>query len=302
MKVALCFIISNNHILNKEEIWKKWIDQKKELFNVYFHYKDYKLIKSKWIRDHCLPPSLIANTSYYHVVPAYTSIMNFAFRNTDNKWFCLLTESCVPIVPIKDFIKIMEENISKSIMSWSKAYWNIHFHTRANLQLLKKDFQLANTPWFIFSRDHVNKLLFFLVKENNLFKTICQGGLANESVFAIVLESYKELTNEEKVLNEVSTLTDWEHMESPTSPYLFKNGSDFELNIINNLKEKNKFGLFLRKVSKDFPDDIISNLIFNNEIKNLNQKDWIIGCISFTLILITTFSIGLLALPALTTF
>ena len=33
MKVALCFIISNKHILNKEEIWKKWIYQKYYDFN-----------------------------------------------------------------------------------------------------------------------------------------------------------------------------------------------------------------------------------------------------------------------------
>ena len=276
MKVALCFIISNKHILNKEEIWKKWIDQKKDLFNVYFHYKDYNLIKSNWIRDHCLPPSLIAKTSYYHVVPAYTSILNFAFRNTDNKWFCLLTESCVPIVPISDFVRIMEENISKSIMSWSEAYWNINIHTRANLRLLKKDFQLANTPWFIFSRDHVNKLLYFLVRENSLYKTICHGGLANESVFAIALQSYKDLSDPNKVLNEVSTLTDWEHMESPTSPYLFKNGSSFELDIINNLKEKHKFGLFLRKVSPQFPSQIIEKLVFEDNKTN-KKIGWFIG-------------------------
>ena len=223
--------------------------------------------------------------------------MNFAFRNSENKWFCLLTESCVPIVPMNKFVKIMEENISKSILSWSEAYWNTIIHTRANLRLLKKDFQLANTPWFIFSRDHVNKLLYFLVKENDLYKTICQGGLANESVFAIALQSYKDLSNPNKVINEVSTLTDWEHMESPTSPYLFKNGSQFEINIINNLKEKHKFGLFLRKVSPHFPSQIIEKLVFE-ENKKIN---WI-GGLGMYIISYLFLTIIYLTFPSFSTF
>ena len=40
MKVALCFIISYEHILNKEEIWKTWIESNKDIINVYFYYKD----------------------------------------------------------------------------------------------------------------------------------------------------------------------------------------------------------------------------------------------------------------------
>lgn len=300
MKVALCFIISNDHILNKEDIWKRWINENKSLFNVYFHYKNYNLISSEWIRNHCIPPNKIAKTSYYHVVPAYMSILNFAFQNTENKWFCLLTESCVPIINPNKFRQIMQKHIHQTIMSWKPAYWNIDYHTRANLKLLKSDFHLSHAPWFIISRDHVNKLLYFLVKENKLYKTICEGGLANESLFAIVLQSYNELNNNDKVINEVSTLTDWTRMETATSPYLFKYGDENEIKEIKKLLKKNNYGIFLRKVSKDFPDDIISNLIFNNEIKKLNQKDWFIGCISFTLILLTTFSIGLLALPALT--
>ena len=47
MKVALCFIISYDHILNKEHIWRKWIDYNKDIINVYFYYKDIKKINSK---------------------------------------------------------------------------------------------------------------------------------------------------------------------------------------------------------------------------------------------------------------
>ena len=41
MKVSLCFIISYNHVLKKEEIWKEWIEYNKDIINIYFYYQDF---------------------------------------------------------------------------------------------------------------------------------------------------------------------------------------------------------------------------------------------------------------------
>ena len=76
MKIALCFIISYDHILNKEDIWREWIEPNKDIINVYFFYKDIKKIKSPWILQHALPSRCIHETSYYHVISAYLSFMN----------------------------------------------------------------------------------------------------------------------------------------------------------------------------------------------------------------------------------
>ena len=104
MKVALCFIISYEHILNKEDIWREWIEPNKDIINVYFYYKDIKKIKSQWIREHAIPPNYIFETSYYHVIPAYLSVMDFAAtHDKNNSWFCMLTDSCCPIISPKKF-------------------------------------------------------------------------------------------------------------------------------------------------------------------------------------------------------
>jgi hypothetical protein len=71
MKVALCFIISYEHIVNKEQIWIDWIESNKDIINVYFHYQDIKKIKSEWILKNIIPERNIVKTSYYHVVQAY---------------------------------------------------------------------------------------------------------------------------------------------------------------------------------------------------------------------------------------
>ena len=115
MKIALCFIISYDHILNKEHVWRDWIEPNKDIINVYFYYKDITKIKSQWILEHVVPEKEIKQTSYFHVIPAYMSIMRYAFGNdVSNQWFCLLTDSCCPIISPKKFRYLFYTHCNKN--------------------------------------------------------------------------------------------------------------------------------------------------------------------------------------------
>jgi hypothetical protein len=196
MKIALCFIINYNHILNKEHIWREWIDANKHLINVYFYYKDIQLIKSDWILKHCIPENYIFMTSYYHVMPAYLSLIQYALQHdSENEWFCFLTETCCPIIPAEKFKYLFYTHYNKSIIKCKPAWWNVDFHKRANLKTLPAEFRLGNDAWFTLCRKHCNQMLEFLQKHQYLAKKIFDGGLANESYFAIVLKYFNELTS-----------------------------------------------------------------------------------------------------------
>ena len=41
MKIALCFILSGEHILYKEHIWREWIKPNIDIINIYFYYSNY---------------------------------------------------------------------------------------------------------------------------------------------------------------------------------------------------------------------------------------------------------------------
>jgi hypothetical protein len=262
MKVALCFIISYQHILNKEQIWIDWIKENQDIINVYFHYKDINLIKSPWVKIHTIPPKYVHETSYYHVVPAYMALMTYAFHHDKNNlWFCMLSDSCVPIISPAKFRELFFNHYQASIFKWKPAYWNINIHRRANLRLFKKEYWLANDPWFTLSRSHVHKCIIFMAAKNNIYQTVNEGGLANESIFAIMLQTFNELTNPNLLINDVSTITDWSRMSSPTSPFLFKVGDEENINIIKNLLKENKYSMFLRKVDRSFPDQTIYDLM-----------------------------------------
>jgi hypothetical protein len=266
MKVALCFIISYDHILNKEHIWRKWIEYNKDIINVYFFYKDFQKIQSEWIKERAMPPDKIMKTSYYHVIPAYISILSYASQHdTNNRWFCLLTDSCCPIVSPRRFRNLFFDNYNKTIMSWRNAWWNIQVHKRANLALLPEDLRLANDPWFVLKREDVARIIRYFHLKGDITTTICQGGLANESLFAIILAANNELKN---VICSVTHITDWSRMTSSTSPHVFKEGNEIDIKFIENELKEKKYQMFIRKVAPEFPDAILESYIYNVEFKN----------------------------------
>jgi len=256
MKIALCFLISGKQILNKEKLWKEWIEPNKDIINVYFHYKDYDTIQSPWIKSHAIPKQYIVPTSYYHVVPAYFSLMSYAaVTDKENQWFCFLTEACVPIIPATKFRELFLQHNERSIMSWKKCWWNVQFQKRANLRYLPEEYRLANDPWFVLCRKDVLCCFHFREKKTRLFKLICYGGLANESIFAIILKYCGRLNS---LVNKVTHLTDWERMMSPTSPYLFREATAENARFIKAGLQKNEMVLFLRKLVPEFPDAALS--------------------------------------------
>lgn len=259
-KIALCFMISYEHRLVKEELWKRWIYENKDIINVYFHYKDFRKIKSNWIKSRCIPKQFIKQTSYYFIVDALDSIMHYAYLNKHNYWFVLLTESCVPIVDPKIFRNKFYEYYDRSIINCSKCYWNVDLHKRANLRFLPNFLQLSNNAWFILNRNHFQYCLMFKKKNYKLYNLINNGGLANESIYAVILRFYNIYhpgNKNTKLINSCSTLSNWNFMSSPTSPYIFKNGSLFETNLIDEMINNEKVCFFLRKVNQEFPNEIL---------------------------------------------
>jgi len=278
-KVALCFLISYEHRLTHEALWKEWIAPNQDIITIYFHYKDAKQLEisgSQWVRAHSLPKEAISPTSYYHIVPALISILAYAYHHDNkNRWFCLLTESCVPIISPAKFRELFMTYGYQSLMKWQASYWNVYLHQRANLRLLPSRFHLANDPWIVLTRTGVEATMNFMLQKNEIYQTICAGGLANESLFAIVMEHYGLLSppppsppppsppsspSPSYVRNEITTLSDWTRRSSPTSPYLFVEDSEENYQWITRNRDAHPFAIFLRKVSPEFPDSRLREL------------------------------------------
>jgi hypothetical protein len=296
MKAALCFIISYEHILQKEQLWIDWIKPNKDIINIYFHYKDINLIKSKWIKMYTIPPDLVQQTSYYNVVPAYMSVISYAFHHDkENQWFCLLTDSCIPIISPEKFRQLFCSFACATIMRSKPAYWDIRIHRRANLRLLNAEYWLANDPWFTLCRKHVHQSILFLVGKHGIYDKINAGGLANESIFAIILQTFRELNNPKTYINESSTLCDWQRMSTPTSPYVFEILTEENKEIIFNLLNQNKYAIFLRKIKQTVSDSDIKEIWkkdFNHKYVKLYNYSYTYISINSKLLIIFIFLFG----------
>jgi len=302
MKIALCFIINYEHLLSKEHIWREWIEPNKDIINVYFYYNDLTKIKSQWIMEHTIPPVCICETSYFFVVPAYLSLLNFAYaHDTLNTWFCMLTETCCPIISPKRFRYLFFKYFNNSIFSWKTAWWNPSFHKRGNLAKLPKELWLANDPWFTLTRENVKQILYFINNETKITQTICSGGLANETLFAVIFyfsgdikreqitdkkdkthtedknekNEKKESVNNNRIISYPTHIVDWARTNSPTSPHIFKDADNLDIKVIENELKQNDYVMFIRKVSPKFPDYTLRYYIY--DYNKLNDDKLIIN-------------------------
>lgn len=297
MKIALCFIISYDQILHKEKLWQDWILPNQDIINVYFHYTNYSTISSEWIKKHTIPQKYIVNTTYYHIVPAYISLLLFGLKHdSENQWFCFLTDACCPFVSPLKFREMFLENYKYSIMSWKPAWWNIHVKNRANLKLLTNEYHLSNDPWFILKKEDAFKCVNYSFINKKIYDVICSGIIANESIFAIILHSLERSVGEKmesvdgsrrilkmlkNVKNEVTHAVDWSRMRGPNSPHVFKDGNETDISFLDQFSNKNKYSMFLRKVDKSFPDNLLAKYVtdvFNdpltiNRLRNIRNME-----------------------------
>jgi hypothetical protein len=189
--------------------------------------------------------------------------MSFAItHDTNNQWFCLLTDSCCPIVSPRRFRYLFFNYYNKTILSWKRAWWNVSYHKRANLRHLPTEFHLGNDPWFVMKRENILQTLHFIKTQQNIVKTVCDGGLANESLFAIIMAAHKQLDNNGSVISAVTHLTDWNRMSSFTSPHTFKDANNADIKFIDTELDKNKYAMFIRKMAPEFPDDVLRSYIY----------------------------------------
>ena len=287
MKVALCFLISGKQNVNKEQLWIKWLSENKDLFNIYFHYKDYATIFSPWIKKHALPQNYIVETSYYHVVPAYMSLLSYAHKHDNkNQWFIFLTESCVPIISPLKFKELFLSFYDCSILNWRKPWWNVNFCKRANLKHIPQDFHFGHDPYFLLKREDAESLIKEISLNPqifNIYKKVCQGAIANESVFAILFYILKKLETK-YLINAATHATDWSRPTSTTSPHVFSSITDHNKDeqFICQFCKNNKYTMFLRKVGPDFPDHLLEDIIYkDNELEERKERVWKLEWIFF---------------------
>lgn len=250
--VSFCFLVTKD--LNKEHIWRSWLNNIDISYSVYVHCSNPNNITSPWLRSFIIPQNKIAPTSWGKLGQAIYNLFEEACTTSNADWYTINSESCVPIIPAAKFSELCKKNADKSILPYCNAWWNINTNNRGNLSKFSKEYHLGHSGWYILTCADVKDIIkckeidpdFFY---NALINT--DGGLTDESGIAIILKKMNNLIN---TIQAETTIVDWGRTNG-NSPYTFVIGSDENRKFIDNAKKQ--YTCFLRKVSPIFPDDII---------------------------------------------
>ena len=236
MSIAFLLLTNNDHlnINNISKIIKKG--------NIYVHPKNPQLVKS-FLKDHIIHNLVETEWGKLSIVNAEYNLLKEAFKNTTNKWFILLSESCYPLLSYNTLLK--------NLNSKDKSFINLIGYFQIN----NINFFKASQFW-ILKREDVDIILKYYTKYNDLHikyeNGIIKHGSVTDETFFITL-----LMNEIKdynFINKNSTYKRWIYLTMNLHPFVFNKLTKVDKQII---KQNNSF--FIRKVTPYFNTKIYKN-------------------------------------------
>lgn len=250
--VAFCFMVTKD--LSKEEIWIKWFEKLNINYNIYVHVSNPNNIKSKWLKKYLIPYNI--KTSWNDHMKAELTLLEYALNKSNDSWFINLSETTIPFVSPSKFEKMFNKYKDKTILDYSKIWWDPRREDRGNVYKFPPKARLGNSEWCCICNEDM-RTINYIWKHTKIIDTIMEHPHADESIFAVSLYIANKFKNTIKARN---TLMDWERDLYAPSPYTFVYPyTDYDKNFIKKFLKNNKYVMFMRKVDKSFPDNIIYN-------------------------------------------
>jgi len=153
-RIAHLFLIRNN--LNHEEIWANYFKGHESKYNIYVHAKWPEQMTSELLRDRHIPKRCDTNYAEASLVKAELLLLEQAFKNRENCFFLLHSESCVPI---RSFEYVYRHLFNKG-RSWLRYYrGNMKRYYSVEMSAIPLKHFFTASQWFCLTRDHVATLL-----------------------------------------------------------------------------------------------------------------------------------------------
>lgn len=112
-KIAICFLVTKN-IVNID-VWDKWIDPKK--CNIYSHFSQIGTITQQILLNNRVNP-VPTKWGDISLVYAEGELYKEAFKNKQNKFFILVSDTCIPVRSFKYLYNRLFKNTKKGILGY----------------------------------------------------------------------------------------------------------------------------------------------------------------------------------------
>lgn len=152
-KIAFCFMIYD--VINHEQIWRRFFENVDEnKYTIYIHYKSDATLKyfERFKLKNCIP------TKYADIslVAAQNVMFAEAMRDSDNKLFILLSNSCIPLKSFDEIYNALDAKFSY-FHTWNPI--DSFPRSLRTLMYIERKYIQKASQWSIINRKHVHILL-----------------------------------------------------------------------------------------------------------------------------------------------
>jgi hypothetical protein len=240
--ISFCFLLTKD--LEKEHIWRKWFDNLSQdiSFNIVVHTSNN--INSEWLKQYILPSEYIRPTRWGYLMEASIQMYKYAFITYNSEWFINLSETHCPFISTKKFIELYNKYISKTII-------NTFFSSRNPLSHL--GVTIKHSQWCIINNSDMKNILDLCASGDEYLLKCISGNVADEHFIGVCLEKTNKLNDCIKL---DTCYGDWTRPKNNHWPYTFDASDSNDEVYFRNVLNNNAI-MFIRKVVKSFPDEII---------------------------------------------
>jgi len=236
MKCAFLFLTIGE--LRQNSLWKQFFrEENQHQYTIYNHAKYPDRISSKsLLHQRHIAKHISTQWAHNSLVHATVNLLQAALEDTDNQWFLLCSESCIPIIPFVHLYSFLEHE-SSSFLCFNPNYTMTKDCEKRYLRFTNKTwipphkFMKAD-QWFILNRQAAT-----VCAQGHHIQDFDRVFASDEHYFINILHAYGI-----PFKNRWSTFTDHEY--DRCHPIEFH---ELSLRFIEHLQEKGFF--FLRKVS-----------------------------------------------------
>jgi hypothetical protein len=257
MKIAYMFLTRGD--VYQPKLWDSYFEGvPKNEYSVYCHPKFSRALLSKTLSGKAIKTAIPTNQGDITVVEATILLMREAIKDPENKYFCLCSESCIPVQTFPA-LKEMVTEVGKSWIGYelvNEEEPDRRYGQLRDPNFLPRDKFLKQAQWMCLERDAVE---FFL--SNDYIEPFRDMFAVDEHYFicSMVKGGYPI---EEKVENRFTTHVKWSEEDAKRVPIGFKDGQlDYDWQIrpktyhtlrAQELLTAREYGfLFMRKIAED---------------------------------------------------
>lgn len=236
-KIAFCFLTYGQP--KHPEIWKKFFNNNSDKYSLYLHPKYLSKVSDPFFKKRIIKNRIPTQWGDVSLVKATLNLFSEAYKDTRNKKFVLLSDSCLPLY---NFEYIYQKLIGNSNnltyihhLGWeTEAMKYDRYQKLENKEQIRLKHFRKQSQWMILDRNDYN----FLIKNGNL-DDYQKMFAPDEQYFINLFDQYHR-----KYKNQVTTYVNWDNQSQSPKEYAI-----LDIETITRARQRGAF--FIRKIKKE---------------------------------------------------